>query len=173
MTGYDGYSKSNNARHAEANERYPISRAAPALADKLGWNIPKAKAFLKSLPESEYHHVSKMYNIVFYYDTSDEWIMENKELIDAFQYDPKKRDKKKRMFKCYNFLTETDPRKWRWTISVREGNNMHDLEKASLRVMEIRSKSVEAITKGVHQATIRKAMSIIQECDKILKAIGS
>lgn len=75
MSGYSGYSKSNNALEAEHNQRYPLSIALK----KINGIISKAKAkkFLEQLHTGEYHHTSKFYNDTKYYDVEQlNWLIE-------------------------------------------------------------------------------------------------
>ena len=60
MTGYDGFSKSNNAIAAEENGLYPAS----VLARRLKVKTAAVRALLA--PE-EWHHTSKRYNRTDYY----------------------------------------------------------------------------------------------------------
>ena len=68
MAGYDGYSKSNNAVDAEANGRYPLTKAARIVARVTGATVREARRVLVELGTSEWHHSSKFYNPVDYYD---------------------------------------------------------------------------------------------------------
>ena len=80
MTGYFGYSKSNNAIEAEANGRFPKSKITNKKLKELGLyntiaplyknpaKIIKAKIESGELKATEYHHTSKEYNITYYYD---------------------------------------------------------------------------------------------------------
>lgn len=61
MAGYDGYSKSNNARAAESQGRY----TATALARRLKCKSAAIKALIET---GEYHHTSSWYNETLYYD---------------------------------------------------------------------------------------------------------
>jgi hypothetical protein len=61
MAGYSGYSKSNNAVAAESDGRYPAS----VLAKRLRVSADAVRAVLTT---SEWHHSSKYYNRVHYYD---------------------------------------------------------------------------------------------------------
>jgi len=61
MAGYHGFSKSNNAVYAEENGCFPAS----TLARRLGVQVGAIKALMES---SEWHHSSKYYNKVDYYD---------------------------------------------------------------------------------------------------------
>jgi hypothetical protein len=61
MTGYDGYSRSNNAIEAESHGRFPAS----VLARKLG---VKTSAVRELAVETEWHHTSKKYNTTPYFD---------------------------------------------------------------------------------------------------------
>lgn len=71
MAGYNGYSKSNNAVEAEAAGRYPITKAAKIVAQKTGVTIKEARRVLKELGTGgEWHHSSKFFNAVDYYDTA-------------------------------------------------------------------------------------------------------
>jgi signal-transduction protein with cAMP-binding, CBS, and nucleotidyltransferase domain len=68
MSGYSGYSKSNNAVDAENNGRYPLTTAIKVLAEKAGITQKAATDIFKKLGTTEYHHASKFYNAVKYYD---------------------------------------------------------------------------------------------------------
>lgn len=70
MAGYNGYSKSNNAVEAENDGRYPLTIAVTVLAEKAEITQKKAKAILTQLGTHEYHHSSKFYNTVNYYDVA-------------------------------------------------------------------------------------------------------
>jgi len=63
MAGYDGFSKSNNARSAEQMDRYP----ATILAKKLTCRPGAIKALMQP---TEWHHTSSRYNTTDYYDGS-------------------------------------------------------------------------------------------------------
>lgn len=69
MAGYNGYSKSNNAMTAEGEGRYPLTTAARTVARETGITVKEARALLEEIGTSEYHHSSKFYNSVDYYDT--------------------------------------------------------------------------------------------------------
>ena len=69
MAGYAGYSKSNNAIEAESEGRMPMSRACAVVASATGLKRADAKALLVRLHDGEYHHTSKFYNRVKFYDT--------------------------------------------------------------------------------------------------------
>ena len=60
MSGYNGFSKSNNACDAEANGRFPASECAKRLG------VPVE--FVRAQGTSEWHHTSKHYNCTDYYD---------------------------------------------------------------------------------------------------------
>lgn len=64
MSGYCGFSKSNNAIEAEADGRYPAS----VIAKMLGVSTEAVKAIV---PSYEWHHTSKFFNSTPYYDLSD------------------------------------------------------------------------------------------------------
>lgn len=69
MSGYSGYSKSNNAIEAERFGRFPATKAAPILGVPVG--------FLKEhAPSNEWHHTSKEFNCTPYYNLEDcqEWL---------------------------------------------------------------------------------------------------
>lgn len=70
MAGYNGYSKSNNAVDAEAEGRYPITHAMQIVRALTGCTAKAAKAALLEYGDNdEWHHSSKKYNRVAYYDT--------------------------------------------------------------------------------------------------------
>lgn len=67
MAGYSGYSKSNNALAAEADGLMVASVAAKCMRG-LGVKGCTAKAIAAAFEPSEWHHSSKMYNSVDYFD---------------------------------------------------------------------------------------------------------
>jgi hypothetical protein len=67
MSGYDGYSKSNNAVAAESAGRYPLSHAIKAVAIEIGVTRSVARDALEAVSPCEWHHSSKLYNEVLYY----------------------------------------------------------------------------------------------------------
>ncbi len=76
MAGYHGYSMSNNARAAKMSGRLPLSQAAPAVAKAHNVSVACAKAWFLSHEytavhgsNSEWHHFSKNYNVVYVFDT--------------------------------------------------------------------------------------------------------
>ena len=71
MAGYNGYSKSNNAVDAESEGRYPLTQAARIVARETGITVKEARSILESIGTSEYHHSSKFFNAVDYYDTEE------------------------------------------------------------------------------------------------------
>lgn len=60
MSGYNGYSKSNNAIYAESEDKFPATIAAK----KLGVSSAAIKAILYPC---EWHHTGKMFNRTNYY----------------------------------------------------------------------------------------------------------
>ena len=71
MAGYDGYSKSNNALGAESRGIYPLTQAIKVVANATASTLKAARAALKAVGSSEWHHTSKMYNETQYYNTKD------------------------------------------------------------------------------------------------------
>jgi hypothetical protein len=71
MAGYDGYSKSNNAVDAEGEGRYPLTKAARIVARETGITVKAARSILLEIRTIEYHHSSKFFNCVDYYDTKE------------------------------------------------------------------------------------------------------
>jgi len=69
MSGYNGWSKSNNAVIAESEGKYTMSHAKKIVAEKCGISQSIAASLLKHLYGGEYHHTSKHYNCNDYYDT--------------------------------------------------------------------------------------------------------
>lgn len=69
MAGYDRYSKSNNALDAENDGRYPITQAARVVSRATGVTVREARRALNDTYQGEFHHSSKFYNRVKYYDT--------------------------------------------------------------------------------------------------------
>jgi len=64
MSGYCEYSKSNNAVESEEDHRFPMSR----LCRLYGL---KTKSVKDLVDPCEWHHTSKFYNEVYYYDARD------------------------------------------------------------------------------------------------------
>jgi hypothetical protein len=60
MSGYNWFSKSNNAIAAEANGRFPASECAKRLG------VPVE--FVRAQGSSEWHHTSKQYNCTEFFD---------------------------------------------------------------------------------------------------------
>lgn len=69
MSGYSGFSKSNNAVAAEADGRFPASVVARRL------KVP-TEYVRERIGTREWHHSSKFYNCVSYYDIAEcaEWL---------------------------------------------------------------------------------------------------
>lgn len=95
MAGYDGFSKSHNARTAEANGLWPIS----ILAKKFDVDIDFIRA---NFSPSEWHHTSKHYNKTNYYDLEEveEFLTtdEGKNALVAFR----KNQKEKKLSRVFN-----------------------------------------------------------------------
>ena len=68
MSGYAGYSKSNNAIAAEESGMLPLTRATRAVACQAGCTQKVARAALLAIGSSEWHHTSKHFNPTDYYD---------------------------------------------------------------------------------------------------------
>jgi len=64
MSGYNGFSKSNNAVIAECDGRFPASKAAKIL----GVPVKFLKECCGWANGGEWHHTSKFYNVVDYYN---------------------------------------------------------------------------------------------------------
>ena len=67
MSGYCDFSKSNNAVSAESSGRYPASRAAKIL----GVPARFVREVCGFASHGEYHHYSKYFNRVDYFDTQE------------------------------------------------------------------------------------------------------
>lgn len=85
--GYDGYSRSNNAVNAEEEGRYPASKAAKIL----GITTDTLKHFFET-DHMEWHHVSKHYNKVKFYDVSE---IEKEITQEVLDFDKEVRRKKR------------------------------------------------------------------------------
>ena len=70
MAGYSGYSKSNNAILAEAENKYPLSISIKKLAAATGCTQKTAKDIFKRLGATEWHHTSRFYNVTNYYSVN-------------------------------------------------------------------------------------------------------
>jgi len=70
MAGYCGYTKSNNALAAEAEDKLPLTRAVAALAERAGVKRRLAREVLMARGACEWHHTSKRYNRTDYYDVA-------------------------------------------------------------------------------------------------------
>lgn len=68
MAGYAGFSKSNNAINAENEGRFPLSIAKKMLSTQAKITQKVAEIALKATHSGEWHHTSKFYNRVNYYD---------------------------------------------------------------------------------------------------------
>ncbi len=71
MSGYHGFSKSNNAIQAEREDRYPASRIAKILRIPTKF-VEQECGFASG---GEWHHTSKFYNLTSYYDLAliEDW----------------------------------------------------------------------------------------------------
>lgn len=69
MAGYNGYSKSNNAVSAEGRACLPLTHAVNYVAEKTGIKKALAKKLVTEFADfGEWHHTSKFYNVVKYYE---------------------------------------------------------------------------------------------------------
>ena len=68
MSGYSGYSRSNNAVAAEERGKLPITRATRMVADLAGCTQTVARAALLFRGPDEWHHTSTRFNATNYYD---------------------------------------------------------------------------------------------------------
>lgn len=170
--GYDGFSKSNNAREAESQGRYPLSKASQVLAKKLNWSIAKAKAFLLQMGTTEWHHTSKKYNITNYYDVSDEAIKDLEEEISSFVFDAKKDGKKeqKTWFKCWN-MDRDEPRKWDWKITNRDGSNCYTFFVVKEKLGSLLETWSEKLKNEKHATKLRIARENVEAIKNILKVL--
>lgn len=86
MAGYCGYSKSNNAIEAEKEGRFPLTIAVKELAKKANITQKLARQILKDQGSWEWHHSSKFYNQVDYYDVEYALnVLSIKEYIEKFE----------------------------------------------------------------------------------------
>jgi hypothetical protein len=171
MSGYFCFAKSNNALTAESNERYPLSRASKIMSKKLGWTLAKAKAFLSQQGTAEWHHSSKMYNKINYYNVSDEHLADMQEQIETFQYEKTPKKEKLVFFKCWNFdRDKSEPRKLDWSITSRAGNYTESLSSVKKKLMEIKTELEKAHKAGnkTHDRIFNENIAAIEE---ILSAI--
>jgi hypothetical protein len=169
--GYVGYSKSVRAVQAESDERYPLTKASAVLAEKMGWTKTKAKAFLKAQGTSEWHHTSKKYNCTDYYDVSDEELEELAEKLQTFNYVPEEKRKVTTRFKCWNFKTTSDPRRWEWKITNREGNHLYPLDYALKKVDQLEKELSKIST--THKTRLRMLSQQLLILAKIKREIIS
>lgn len=85
--GYDGYSRSNNAINAEEEGRFPASKAAKIL----GITTDTLKHFFET-DHMEWHHTSKHYNKVKFYDVTE---IEKEITQEVLDFDKEVRRKKR------------------------------------------------------------------------------
>ena len=81
MSGYDGYSMSNNARNAYAQGELPASKMA-AEARRRGFTGCTTADIRTAWTRSSYHHTSKKYNSTDFYDTAD---FDDEEYVEALR----------------------------------------------------------------------------------------
>ncbi|MCP4163483.1 MAG: hypothetical protein GY760_25780 [Deltaproteobacteria bacterium] len=169
MAGYFGYSKSNNAISAEENDRFPLTKAKKVLAKKLGWTQAKSEQFLKKIGTDEYHHCSKQYNIVDFYDVSDDFVNEYKEEIESFVYKKPKKEPKKLYFKCWNY--DRDIRNWDYKITNRHSNNCHNLCEVK---KDIEKMKLQYLAQSLpdHKTKLRIYKETVSAIDEILQEIN-
>lgn len=71
MSGYNWrHGKSNRAVHAETEGKLPLTRAIVAVARQAGCTQAAARVALVAVGPCEWHHSSKFYNRVDYYDVA-------------------------------------------------------------------------------------------------------
>jgi hypothetical protein len=74
MSGYDwAAGKSNNAVAAEANGKMPASHLAKRIKRHKRFRGCTAGDIARTMDACEWHHSSKFYNQVYYYDFRDLW----------------------------------------------------------------------------------------------------
>lgn len=168
MAGYFGYSKSNNAISAEENDRFPLTKAKKVLAKKLGWTQAKAEQFLKNLGTDEWHHCSKHYNRVDFYDVSDDFLNEYKEEIEAFVYKKPQAKPKTFYFKCWN--CHHNIRNWNYKITNRYGNNCYSLSEIKKDVEKMQ-KSYASLEIPTHKTQLRIHNETVAAIEEILEYI--
>ena len=71
MAGYNGFSQSNNAIEAKREGRWPLSRAAAIVASEAGVTQAVARKTLVAQGACEWHHTSKKFNCVDFFDTNE------------------------------------------------------------------------------------------------------
>lgn len=86
MAGYADFSKSNNAVDAEKSGRFPASEAAKRLGLPTGF----VRDCCQFATNGEWHHTSKFYNRVSYYDTAiiERWMDGDAEGMRAMVDEP-------------------------------------------------------------------------------------
>jgi hypothetical protein len=98
MAGYYGYSKSNNAVLAEEEGRFPAS----IIANKLRQISREfcgitAQDIKNTVDACEWHHTSKFYNKVYYYDLEE--ILTDEDMKSKIVEEKTKRQQFDRMFR--------------------------------------------------------------------------
>jgi hypothetical protein len=132
MTGYYGYSKSNNAVFAENQGKMNATNFAKWLR-KISpfWKGVTSKFVSTYIPSCEWHHTSMHYNITNYYDPF-EFFEDRKNYRKFFLQwkENKKLDRKKPKelyFKSWNMFKTVNPCCWEWKITNRYGKNCYSL----------------------------------------------
>ncbi len=70
MSGYDGYSRSNNAARAEIEGKLPLTRAIMFVAQRAKVTRAEAREALLQAGPCEWHHTSKEFNRTNYFDAA-------------------------------------------------------------------------------------------------------
>jgi hypothetical protein len=110
MAGYDGYSKSNNAVDAEGEGRYPLTKAARIVARETGITVKAARSILLEIRTIEYHHSSKFFNCVDYYDTKEPIRVINHMTANGFDdYETAREDLEEKEYEEYERETMLSP----------------------------------------------------------------
>jgi hypothetical protein len=109
MAGYCDYSKSNNAVDAENEGRYPLTKAARIVAKYTDISIKEARSILENIGTVEYHHSSKFYNTVNYYDTTEPIrVINHMNRFDLKTYQAASDDLERIEYETYERDTEAD-----------------------------------------------------------------
>lgn len=140
MSGYSEFSKSNNGLEAESSGRFPISKAKRVVAKHFNVSQAHAEAFLKAQGTTEWHHSSKFYNAVDYYDVSPQALKDLAEDFAEFEYRPEAKQRR-RYLKCWRLERTGDVREWASCayLTTRLGNDCYSVEEFERRLAKARA----------------------------------
>lgn len=158
--GYYGYSKSNNAKEAESENKFPATTAAK----KLGVTTEAIKTYI---PTSEWHHYSSHYNKIYVYDITPYLMLKNNSNEIHEFYDEDEIEEYKNTYKLMKEFSKQsksiEEKKYKADVEYIEWSGTRNHPKANINHYS----NITVIEKGQYYTFILPNKSIVR------KKIGS